>query len=115
VIEENKGVVIAHWLQQVMANDDLRRVKLSDADRIDHVPGLLDQAITHARNGFVSLRRQNAADQHGTLRYHQRYMVAMLILEARLLQDGRAVSAAKLTAALAGEVAFGHGDMETWR
>ncbi|HWO29585.1 MAG TPA: response regulator, partial [Candidatus Acidoferrum sp.] len=87
VIEENKDVVIAHWLQQVMANDDLRRVELSDADRIDHVPGLLDEAITHARNGFVSLQRQKSADQHGTLRYHQRYTVPMLILEARLLQD----------------------------
>lgn len=110
MIEENKGVVIAHWLQQVMANDDLRRVKLSDADRIDHVPGLLDEAITHARNGFVSLRRQKAADQHGTLRYHERYTVAMLILEARLLQDGRAVSAAELTAA------FGRrGGIRSWR
>ena len=87
VIEENKDAVIAHWLQQVMANDDLRRVELSDADRIDHVPGLLDEAITHARDGFVGLQRQNAADQHGTLRYHQRYAVPMLILEARLLQD----------------------------
>jgi ActR/RegA family two-component response regulator len=87
VIEENKDAVIAHWLQQVMANDDLRRVELSDADRIDHVPGLLDEAITHARNGFVSLQRQKAADQHGTLRHHQRYSVPMLILEARLLQD----------------------------
>jgi len=38
VIEENKDVVIAHWLQQVMANDDPRRVELSEADRIDHVP-----------------------------------------------------------------------------
>ena len=87
MIEENKDVVIAHWLQQVMANDDLRRVELSDADRIDHVPGLLDEAITHARDGFVSLQRQKAADQHSTLRYHQRYTVPMLILEARLLQD----------------------------
>jgi YesN/AraC family two-component response regulator len=87
VIEENKDIVIAHWLQRVMANDDLRRVELSDADRIDHVPGLLDEAITHARNGFVSLHRQKAADQHGTLRYHQRYTAPMLILEARLLQD----------------------------
>jgi DNA-binding NtrC family response regulator len=55
VIEENKDVVIAHWLQQVMANDDLRRVELAGADRVDHVPGLLGEAITHARNGFVSL------------------------------------------------------------
>src|ERR1700723_2099236 len=70
-----------------MANDDLRRVELSDADRIDHVPGLLDEARTRARDGFVGLQRQNAADQHGTLRYHQRYAVPMLILEARLLQD----------------------------
>jgi hypothetical protein len=28
-----------------------------------------------------------AAEQHGTLRYHQGYSIAMLILEAQLLQD----------------------------
>lgn len=86
VVEESKDWVIDHWLQQVKGNDALRRLELSDADRKDHVPGLLDEAITHARDRFVGLDRQRAADQHGAIRYHQGYTVPMLILEARLLQ-----------------------------
>ena len=87
VIEENKDWVIDQWLDRVKANDALRRLDLSDTDRRDHVPGLLEEAITHARDRFVGLERQRAADQHGALRYHQGYTVPMLILEARLLGD----------------------------
>jgi DNA-binding NtrC family response regulator len=83
VIEESKDVLIAHWLQQVIANDDLRRSRTVRGRQNRS----LTEAITQARNRFVSLQRQKAADQHGTLRYHQRYTVPMLILEARLLQD----------------------------
>ena len=87
VIEENKDWVIDQWLDRVKANDALRRLDLSDTDRRDHVPGLLEEAVTHARDRFVGLERQRAADQHGALRYHQGYTVPMLILEARLLGD----------------------------
>ncbi len=87
VIEESKDWVISHWLQRVNESEELASLQLSETERRDHVPGLLEEAIARAREEFISHHRQKAADQHGTLRYHQGYTVAMLILEARLLQD----------------------------
>ncbi|MGC2258532.1 MAG: response regulator [Candidatus Sulfotelmatobacter sp.] len=87
VIEEHRDEVISNWLQRVKATDELASLPLTEADRKDHVPGLLDEAIAHAFNRLVAIHRQQAAEQHGTLRYHQGYTVPMLIVEARLLQD----------------------------
>lgn len=88
VIAENKDWVIAQWLERVNANAELIRVSLSDAERRDHVPDLLDEAVATACGHPVKLEaRQKAAEIHGTLRYHQKYSVSMLILEAQLLQD----------------------------
>ncbi len=87
VIEEHKDWVIAHWLQRVKAQKELSSIPLSEEERRDHVPGLLEEAIAHARDEFISQKRQGAAAQHGTLRYHQNYTIPMLILESRLLQN----------------------------
>lgn len=87
VIAENKGWLIAQWLQAVNQNPELMSVSLSEVERRDHVPGLLDEAIAYTRDQAIGVERQQAAAQHGTLRYQQGYSVPMLILEARLLQD----------------------------
>jgi len=87
VIEEDTEKVIAEWLRRVNANDELRMVQLSEEERKDHVPGLLDEAIAQARSEAIGAGRQMAADQHGALRYQQGYSIPMLIAEARLLQD----------------------------
>jgi DNA-binding response OmpR family regulator len=88
VIEENKDKVIEEWLRRVNADDELKMVELWEADRKDHVPGLLQEAIERACDKCIGVGRQQAAEQHGTLRYHQGYSVPMLINEARLLQNG---------------------------
>ena len=87
VIEEHKDEVISHWLQRVKSNDELVSLTLTESDRKDHVPGLLDEAIARAFNRLIGIDREQAAEQHGTLRYHQGYTVAMLIVEAGLLQN----------------------------
>jgi hypothetical protein len=88
VIAENRDWVVDQWLQRVNANPELNRVSLSDAERRDHVPALLDEAIANACGHRVEVvERQRAAESHGTLRYHQGYSVPMLILEAQVLQD----------------------------
>jgi hypothetical protein len=88
VIEESKDWVIDHWLKRVKANAELTAVTLSDAERRDHVPALLDEAIAHACDHRIEVEeRQKAAERHGTLRYHQGYPIPMLIVEAHLLQD----------------------------
>lgn len=87
LIKRNKDGLIAEWLQRVKADAELMTVSLSDAERRDHVPDLLDEAISHAcGHSIAHERRLNAAEQHGTLRYHQGYSIAMIILEAQLLQ-----------------------------
>lgn len=88
IIKRNKNQLINQWLQRVNANPELITVSLSDTERRDHVPDLLDEAIAHACGDPISGdERLKAAEHHGTLRYHQGYSVAMLILEAQLLQD----------------------------
>jgi YesN/AraC family two-component response regulator len=86
-IEANRGWVIDQWLQRVKMQAELVDVSLSDADRKDHVPALLDGAVAHARDGATREDFRKAAERHGTLRYQQGYSVPMIILEARLLQD----------------------------
>jgi DNA-binding response OmpR family regulator len=86
-IEANKDWVIDQWLQRVKMQAELMRVSLSDADRKDHVPALLDAAVAHARDLATKEGFLKAAERHGTLRYQQGYSVPMIILEARLLQD----------------------------
>jgi len=86
-IEANKDWVIDQWLVQVKAHAELMRVSLSDADRKDHVPALLDAAVAHARDLATKEGSPTAAERHGTLRYQQGYSVPMLILEAGLLQN----------------------------
>jgi DNA-binding response OmpR family regulator len=87
VIEENKEFVIDEWIKSVKRHTELMRVRLSDADRKDHVPELLDEAVERARGHTVEGGRCAAAEQHGIARYKQGYTVPMLVLEARLLQD----------------------------
>jgi DNA-binding response OmpR family regulator len=86
-IEANKDWVIDQWLQQVKMHAELMRVSLSEADRKDHVPALLDAAVAHARDLATKEGFPKAAERHGTLRYQQGYSVPMIILETRLLQD----------------------------
>ena len=86
-IEANRDWVINQWLERVTTNAELMRVSLSEADRKDHVPALLDAAVAHARNLATKDGSPKAAERHGTLRYQQGYSVPMIILESRLLQD----------------------------
>ena len=87
VIKENKDWVIEQWLRRVTENAELVTASLSYAERRDHVPDLLDEAMARACGHRVrEEERQQAAELHGTLRYHQGYSIAMLILEAQVLQ-----------------------------
>jgi hypothetical protein len=72
----------------VKAHAELNQVSLSDTERRDHVPSLLDEAVANARRQRIHEdERHKAAESHGTLRYHQGYSIPMLILEARLLEN----------------------------
>lgn len=86
IVESQRDWIVEQWLQGVKGNAELMRVHLGDGERTDHVPDLLKEATGHARGADVGRERQKAAEQHGTLRYHQGYTVPMLVLETQLLQ-----------------------------
>ena len=88
VIAQHKDWVERTWLARTKANAELSIVKLSDPERRDHVPDLLEEAVARACEYTVKVdERQRAAERHGTLRYHQRFSVGMMILEAQILQE----------------------------
>jgi DNA-binding response OmpR family regulator len=86
-IEANRDWVIDQWLERVKTQSELMGVSLSEAERKDHVPALLDAAVAHARDLATRDGFPKAAERHGTLRYQQGYSIPMIILEARVLQD----------------------------
>lgn len=49
VIDEGKDWAIKHWLRRGQEHGELMSVKLSESERRDHVPGLLGEAVAHAR------------------------------------------------------------------
>ena len=87
VLEESKGSLLAAWLAKVNGTPELMSVSLSEADRTDHVPALLNEAIARARGQGIAAGLESAAAKHGIARYKQAYSVPMLIAEARLLQE----------------------------
>jgi len=53
VIAAHKDWVVKRWLQRVNSEPELIRVNLSDAERQDHIPDLLDEIVaTHASIRF---------------------------------------------------------------
>jgi len=88
VIAEHKHWIVTRWLERVKSDPELMGVSLSDAERQDHIPDLLDEVVAHTCGYPTEIERpQKAAEKHGTLRYHQGYSMPMLILEAQLLHD----------------------------
>lgn len=87
LVEENKHSLLSTWLEKVKSNSELMSVTLSEADRSDHVPALLEEAVAQVRGAEVGPERETAAARHGVTRRRQGYSVPMLIVEARLLQE----------------------------
>jgi hypothetical protein len=68
VIAEHKHWVLSRWLQRVKSDPELMGVSLSDAERQDHIPDLLDEVVAHTCGYPIEIeRRQKAAEKHGTL------------------------------------------------
>jgi hypothetical protein len=65
---------------------ELASISLSKADRKDHVPRLLQQAVIKMRGKELGQVDGNAAELHGRARHAQGYTVPMLLRESRILQ-----------------------------
>lgn len=87
IIGENIEKITAEWLDLVENDSELNAIKLSHAERTDHVPRILQVALKVSRGEEISDADRTASRDHGVVRRKQGYTVPLLLREARLLHD----------------------------
>lgn len=87
ILDRQTASVIADWLARVEKEPDLTCVPLNFQERTGHLPRLLHDVIARLRLEVgTKAPISEAAGFHGDLRYKQKYTVAMVVEESRLLQ-----------------------------
>jgi DNA-binding response OmpR family regulator len=88
VLLKNKKQVIDDWYRLVMADKNLAALKVSRADRIDHVPMILESMAKRIEfhPEEPDPEAMKAAAQHGGTRFDQGYSIPQIVQEERLLQ-----------------------------
>jgi hypothetical protein len=89
ILERTSALTIANWLERVKASPDLSHVALTDEERTEHLPRLMQDLVRRLRqpqsleDGRVT---STCAPDHGTRRCKQGYTAAMIVEESRMLQ-----------------------------
>ncbi|PYV79994.1 MAG: hypothetical protein DMG93_19945 [Acidobacteria bacterium] len=86
IIAEHLQRITADWLNQCRSDQELSSIPLSDAQRSDHVPRVIQQALGIALGDSLSEKTTSAAREHGITRHRQGFTVPLLIREARFLE-----------------------------
>src|SRR6201996_813302 len=88
IIKELSPLICKRWLQQVMADPELAAIPLTQEQRSDHVPDMIEELIRRLEGPQEELSdiAIEAARKHGKLRYQQGYTIPQIIFEARVLQ-----------------------------
>ncbi|PYX66240.1 MAG: hypothetical protein DMG74_05290 [Acidobacteria bacterium] len=86
VLVETVEEITREVLRAMKSSVDLKRVRLSDDQRIDHVPLMIrDIAQRVDRGSEMSEKTLQAAAEHGKTRYKQGYSIPMVVEETRCL------------------------------
>jgi ActR/RegA family two-component response regulator len=87
VLREQASDIIDAWVSAVEADRDLREIRLSRKDRIDHLPDLLEELAMRLENPTRRAEPESATSQarHGRRRREQGYSASQVVQETRLL------------------------------
>ncbi len=85
-IEQNRDSIVERWLTEVKNDQQLAAIRISDADRKDHVPRLLNHAVALMRGQQPGTDMREASRLHGVTRARQGYTLVLLLREAKLLR-----------------------------
>lgn len=88
IIKELSPLICKRWLEQVMADPELAALPLTEEQRSDHVPEMVEELVRRLEGPQEELSdiATEAARKHGKLRYQQGYTIPQIIFEARELQ-----------------------------
>jgi YesN/AraC family two-component response regulator len=88
ILRDHLDQVVSTWLTMAKGDPEISAVTLSDAERADHVPLVVHEAIETLEDhrGVISDTAIHAATAHGHTRREQGYSVSMLLKEGRYLR-----------------------------
>ena len=86
IISQNITAITANWLEAVNQDEELSSIRISDTERKDHIPRVLEVVSKTPSGQNITQKDLAAAAEHGKLRRKQKYTIPLLIREARLLQ-----------------------------
>jgi ActR/RegA family two-component response regulator len=88
LMQENLQNICQEWLSLVHSHSELMSVQLSDKDRIDHLPWVIDELAKRVDipSSETTQGAKMAAAKHGQERARQRYSIPLIVIEMRLLQ-----------------------------
>jgi ActR/RegA family two-component response regulator len=88
LMEESLSEIIKEWLRLTKAHHELGAIRISDKDRIDHLPLLIHEMAKRVDIGseITTEQAKAAAIAHGKQRALQSYTIPLVVVEMRLLQ-----------------------------
>lgn len=93
LIQETLGEITRQWLMLVKAHPELKAIRMTDKDRIDHLPDVIEELANRVelQSEGTTDTGKAAAVKHGQARANQGYSIPLIVIEMRLLQ--RVISA----------------------
>lgn len=85
VILQHQEIIVREWLEAVKGDPDINLIRISDSERIDHLPSVLNAIVHLAHGDQITSKDMEAAALHGEIRSRQGYAVPLIMRESRLL------------------------------
>jgi PAS domain S-box-containing protein len=88
ILQDLASVICDRWLQQVMRDPEVAAIPLTEEERSDHIPDMIEELIRRLDGPLEELSpiATEAARNHGKVRYQQGYTIPQILFEARVLQ-----------------------------
>jgi PAS domain S-box-containing protein len=89
LVRQRREEISSQWLKQILTDPEIAAIPLTDDDRVDHVPELLDELIgrIEEQRDSLSAKAVEAARKHGRTRFQQGYTIPQMLFEMRVLQQ----------------------------
>jgi ActR/RegA family two-component response regulator len=88
LMRESLEEISRQWLKLVNAHTELTTIHLSDKDRVDHIPQMVEEMARRVdlNEEETTQMGKEAAKSHGRERARQGYTIPLIVIEMRLLQ-----------------------------
>jgi PAS domain S-box-containing protein len=89
ILRDLSSVICERWLRLVLKDPELAALPLSEQERSDHVPDMMEELIRRLEGPLSELSppATEAARKHGKTRYRQGYTIPQIVFEARVLHQ----------------------------